>query len=76
MGNPEGSYREVFNEARLKAAAGAVIIIEGIKDGDDARRFWREVVRPADGVVTFDLYYCGLVCFRPKMYKQGYVVNF
>jgi len=26
--------------------------------------------------VTFDLYYCGIVFFNKKRFKQNYIVNF
>lgn len=73
---PENCDRELFEEAARKAQDGTVFIIEGIKHGARMKRFWREVALPANGAVTFDLYYCGLVCFKPKLYKQDYVVNF
>lgn len=73
---PEDCRPELFSEAARKAHDGSVFIIEGIKRGAKMRRFWREVALPAEGAVTFDLYYCGLVCFKPKLYKRNYVVNF
>jgi len=73
---PENCNQELFEETARKAHDGSVFIIEGIKRGARMKRFWREVALPADGAVTFDLHYCGLVCFKPKLYKQDYVVNF
>lgn len=73
---PVGNYRSFFNEAITQAREGSVFIIEDIKKNAEVKQFWREVVRLQDGVVTFDLYYCGLICFKPKLYKCNYVVNF
>ena len=44
--------------------------------GKAVRRLWRSVVAEMQGVVTFDLYYCGLVFFDKKRFKQNYVINF
>lgn len=73
---PQGNYRSFFNAAVMKVREGSVFIIEDIKRNADTRQFWREAVRLLEGVVTFDLYYCGLVCFKPKLFKRNYVVNF
>lgn len=72
----EGNYLGVFEEACLKAREDSVFIIEGIKRDAEAKRFWRETVLPLSGTITFDLYYCGLVCFKSKMFKRNYKVNF
>ena len=37
---------------------------------------WRAVQRDERVVVTFDLYYCGIVFFDKKRSKQNYVINF
>lgn len=66
----------IFRAACLKAREGSVFILEDIHRDATVRRLWREVVQSLQGVVTFDLYYCGLVCFKSKLYKCNYVVNF
>lgn len=73
---PSGNFRSVFNEACVKAREGSVFIIECIHRDKEARNLWNETVRLLDGVVTFDLYYCGLVCFKSKLFKRNYIVNF
>lgn len=73
---PEGDYRRLFNKACMKAIDGSVFIIEGIRSNKEAKQFWRETVSLLDGVVTFDLYYCGIVCFEKKLFKRNYIINF
>lgn len=73
---PCGEFRTVFRECLSRAAEDAVFVIEGIGYDKEARRMWREEVLGTAGTVTFDLYYCGLVCFKPKLYSRNYVVNF
>lgn len=55
---------------------GSAIIIEGINDSKQNRMDWAEIVDNMPNVVTFDLYYCGLIFFDRKRYKQNYIINF
>lgn len=71
-----GDYRATFSKAVTDAVEGTVIVIEGIKRNAETRRFWRETAMPTPGTVTFDLFYCGLLCFKSKLYKRNYIVNF
>lgn len=71
-----GNCREFYLAVRRKAADGSLIIIEGIRRGREARRFWREITETEPHAVTFDLYYCGIIVFDSKRYKQNYIVNF
>lgn len=70
-----GNYREFYSLARVKATPGAVFIIEGIKRDHKSRRMWKEIVSESCAV-SFDLYYCGVVFFDEKRYRQNYIVNF
>lgn len=58
------------------ARAGSAVVVHGIHSDSNARVMWRRIVREEPGVVTFDLYYCGLVFFDEKRYKQNYIINF
>lgn len=71
-----GNWREFYRQVRSRAVDGTFFIIEGIKHGGEARRFWREIVNDEGCTLTFDLYYCGIVYFDKKRYKQNYIVNF
>ena len=51
----------------------SLLVVEGIcRD----RRRWETIVADSRAVVTFDLYYCGLVMFDKKRTKQHYIMNF
>lgn len=67
-----GAYRAVADGA----SDGSVAVLIGIHGSKPMRRLWRKVVAGRQGVVTFDLYWCGLVCFDKKRYKQNYIINF
>lgn len=58
------------------ATTGSVVMLQGIYSDPSTRREWRRIVSCEPGVVTFDLYYCGLVFFDEKRYKQNYIINF
>ena len=73
---PNGAYRSFYNEVCMKARQGTVFVIADIKKNKETRQFWREIVRLQENIVTFDLYYCGIVYFDAKRYKQHYIVNF
>jgi hypothetical protein len=56
-----------------KVKANTVLIVDGIRQDRD---FWRELKADERTVVTFDLYYCGIVLFDKKRHKQNYIINF
>ena len=59
----------IFNKVR----EDTVLVIDGIhRDKGN----WQKVVSDERAVVTFDLYYCGIVFFDKKRYKQNYIINF
>lgn len=51
----------------------SVMIVEGI---DRHCEQWKEIIADARAVITFDLYYCGIVMFDKKRTKQHYKINF
>ena len=67
---------ETFYKVADAANNGSVALIMGIHGNKAARMLWREVVSGVKNVVTFDLYYCGLVFFDDKRFKQNYIINF
>ena len=72
----EGDYRQVFEKAVSLANASTMIIVEQIKRDKEARTFWKSIVDDPRCISTFDLYYCGIIFFDKKRYKENYVVNF
>lgn len=67
---------QYVQQALDRLPQGALLIIEDIGRRPQMRRLWRHIVHRQPGVVTFDLYYCGLVFFDKKRYKQNYIINF
>ena len=51
----------------------SVIVVEGI--WRDWER-WHEMVADSRTVITYDLYYCGIVFFDRTRYKRNYKINF
>ena len=72
----EGDYRQVFEKAVSLANASTMIIVEQIKRDKESRTFWKLIVDDPRCITTFDLYYCGIIFFDKKRYKENYVVNF
>lgn len=73
---PSAGCMECYRAVLAKATPSSMFVIEGIHTTREGRRFWAEVLRDGATGVTFDLYYCGIVCFDKNRYKQNYIVNF
>ena len=69
----EGDWRSRLSYVYNKVSADSVLIVTGLSK---ARDIWREIVNDEQAVLTFDLYYCGIVLFDKKRNKQNYIVNF
>lgn len=71
-----GDYRSVFEKAVSLADDSTLIIVEHIKRDKETKTFWKSILDDPRCVSTFDLYYCGIIFFDKKRYKENYVVNF
>jgi hypothetical protein len=69
----EGDWRSRLSYIYNKVSADSVLIVIGLSK---ARNVWREIVNDERAVLTFDLYYCGIVLFDKKRNKKNYIVNF
>jgi hypothetical protein len=69
----EGDWRSRLSYIYNKVSADSVLIVTGLSK---ARDVWREIVDDERAVLTFDLYYCGIVLFDKKRNKKNYIVNF
>jgi len=61
-------------EAALSQADAHSVLM--VSDAWRNRRRWRQLAADARAVVTFDLYYCGIIFFDPQRAKANYTVNF
>lgn len=71
-----GDYRDVFEKAVQVSDARTLIIVEQIKRDKETKKFWKSIEHDPRCVTTFDLYYCGIIFFDKKRYKENYIVNF
>ena len=71
-----GDYKAFYEQVKERVDARSVLVIERIKRDKETKAFWETVKQDERTGVTFDLYYCGIVFFNKKRYKQNYVVNF
>ena len=69
----DGNYRQRLASIYNKVYDDTVLIVEGIWRN---RSFWKEIKADERAVITFDLYYCGIVLFDKKRHKQNYIINF
>ncbi len=72
----KGDYRSVVDKLMNFTCRKSIFIIQRINKNNESQRYWEELRRDSRVGVTFDLYYCGIVFFDPKIYKQNYLVNF
>lgn len=71
----EDLFRQIENISQV-AKDGWTVIVEDIHGHTATRQTWRKIVRELPQTVTFDLYYCGLIFFDGRRYKQNYIINF
>ncbi len=73
---PEACCADLYRRALAHAGSASMFVVEGIHSSRHGRRLWAAIQRDGRTAVTFDLYYCGIVCFDKKRYRQNYIVNF
>lgn len=71
-----GDYKKAFYTSLEKVTDTSVIILQDIYRDRETKAFWRDIVADERCTTTFDLYYCGLVFFDKKRYKENYIINF
>lgn len=72
----EGNWRRIFDTFVSSAESHKLLIVEDIHATRSARRIWKEMIQDERTVVSYDLYYCGIIFFDHSKYKQHYLVNF
>ncbi len=69
----EGDYYRRLTHIYNKVNSDTVLIVADIRRAKD---LWQEIVADERSIITFDLYYCGIVMFDKKRHKQNYIINF
>ncbi|MGI6243304.1 MAG: hypothetical protein ACOYJK_07190 [Prevotella sp.] len=71
----DGDWKKFFTMFVSQLQSTSILIIEDIHVSKKALNAWRWMQNNERTGVSFDLYYCGLIFFDKKMYKQHYMVN-
>lgn len=64
---------ERLAEAVKRLRTGDFVVVDRLNYN---KAIWHDVVGRLQDIVSFDMYYCGLVYVDPKRYKQNYKINF
>lgn len=64
---------ERLAEAVKRLRTGDFVVVDRLNYN---KAIWHDVVGRLQNIVSFDMYYCGLVYVDPKRYKQNYKINF
>lgn len=59
-----------------QADDNSVVVVEDIKSSRQSRACWRELLHSEQAMVTYDLYYCGIIISAKQRYKKNYIINF
>lgn len=58
------------------APDGSLLVLNAAGGDRRMRRLWRKILADVPHTVTFDLYYCGIVYFDKKRFKENHIINF
>ena len=68
--------KESINTVLKRATKSTILIIEGIYKDKDIKAEWLRLIQSERVILSFDLYYCGILLFDKEFVKQNYIVNF
>ena len=66
----------LINETLQHAHNGTVIIINGIHNGRQNRKRWKQIRRNERATLTFDVYYCGIIIINDTRNAHHYIINY
>lgn len=69
----KGQAQEDISDVIANAGEKTILVIEGIWRN---KHLWRQIKQNSNIIVTYDLYYCGLVMFDRQHSKVNYIINF
>lgn len=67
---------DVIRRLLEQADEHSVVVVEGIKDTKESKSCWKSLLATEQAMVTYDLYYCGIIITTKKRYKKNYIINF
>lgn len=59
-----------------KVSPGGMLLLYGIGGSAESRKAWQRLLQKPTAQVSFDLYDWGVICCRPELQRQHYVVNY
>lgn len=55
---------------------GGMLLLYGVGRNSESRKAWQQLLQQPAAQVSFDLYDWGVICCRPELQRQHYVVNY
>lgn len=52
-----------------------IILIKGIHDATENNKSWKKIICQTENIVTVDLFYFGIIFFRPKQAKEHFIIR-
>lgn len=72
----DNCWQTMFEAFANHAGSLSILIVEDIHATKDTRQIWHQMLDDPRTVVTFDLYYCGIIFFDHSKNEQHYMVHF
>lgn len=72
----DSNWYQLFDSFVSSANANSLLIVEAIHVNNYTKAIWQQMISDSRTVVSFDLYYCGIICFDNTKSKQQFVINF
>lgn len=69
-------YEELVENVLSKSNKHTILVIEDIYKNRSTRKYWKELLLDKRVIISFDLYYCGVLFFNTEYVKQDYIINF
>lgn len=71
----DDNWKSIYTTFTSQTKPASILIVENIHASEMTLKAWRWIQQDGRSGITFDLYYCGIVFFDKKLYKQHYTVN-
>lgn len=67
---------ELFEHSLIKVNECSIIVIVGIRSGDQQLNQWKKIQADQRAIVTIDLFEIGIVFFRTKQLKENFLIDY